>query len=226
MRICAPAPRRAVLGLAAAGLAGVLVAATGCNDGEPAPAPTTPAPGDATPAPPAGAVADCVVGDWRSTEVDGQVGDDVGRAELGGGAGVMLAVAADGASRLDFTGMDPVTLSGEVAGAELAGQLSYSGQATGTIRTDTGVTSGSWEPEGEVDWSAVRLTLDLTSPIEGRPLDNVPLGEALERLDEATGEAVDVDPLLREGSFRCEQDLLVLSPTEGTDGMSWTLRRA
>jgi hypothetical protein len=92
------------------------------------------------------------------------------------------------------------------------------------VRTDPGATSGNWEPV-EPDWGDVRLTVELTEPVTARPFEDVPIGDYVDQADQWTGEVVDVDPILGEGSFRCEADRLVLSPG-GDAGITWTLTRA
>jgi hypothetical protein len=211
-----------VLGLALIGLA---LAACGDDEPEPTePAPTATAP--SSPAATAAGVAECVVGDWRSTGVEGKLGGDAATATVSGGAGVALSVGSDGATAVDFSAMEPVGFDGQVAGADVAGELAYGGEASGTIRTDTGATSGSWEPVDTADWSGVTVTLELTEPVAGRPIDDAPIGEVVEQTDQVTGEVIDVEPMLGEGSFECQDDTLVLSPTEGDTGLTWTLTRA
>lgn len=215
-----PGPK---LGLALAALV-MAVAACGDDSGDD---PTEPAPTSAAPTGPAASgVAECVAGDWRTTGVEAGAGSEAGTANVSGGSGVSLSIGADGATTVDFAGMAPVTFDGQVAGADVAGELAYAGSASGTVRTDTGATSGTWEPVGTTDWGSVTVTVDLTEPVAGRPIDNVPIGEVVEQADQVTGEVVDIEPMLGEGSFQCEGDTLVLSPTEGETGLTWTLERA
>jgi hypothetical protein len=214
------------LSLSALSLAAVGLALAACGDEDPEP--TEPSPtGTATPGPTAtgAGVADCVVGDWRSTGVEGEVGGDPATVSVSGGGGVALTLGPDGATTVDFAGMDPVSFDGQVAGADVAGELVYDGQASGTVQTDTGATSGSWEPVDSTDWSDVRVTLDLTEPVAGRPIDDVSVSDVVEQTDEVTGKVVDVEPMLGEGTFECQDDTLVLSPAEGDTGMTWTLTR-
>ncbi|QSB16053.1 hypothetical protein JQS43_07015 [Natronosporangium hydrolyticum] len=219
-----PRPWRA-LGLTGAALTLLAPALAACGDDEePAATDPTPTASPTAGTPVAGAVADCVIGDWGSTEVTGDIGDDIAQVTLAGGADVGLSVADDGAADLDFADMAPVTVTGDLAGADLAGEITYSGTATGNIET-TGTTSGDWQPADDVDWSDVRITLDLTEPFEGRPLDDVPLGEAVDQADEVTGDLIEIDPVLAEGSYECQDDTLVLSPRDD-NGMTWTFTRA
>lgn len=86
--------------------------------------------------------------------------------------------------------------------------------------------AGTWEPVGEADWDALRVTLDLTAPTQARLLDNAKVGEYATDLMGQTDGVVDVDPLLGEGSYRCDGDRLTLAPEPDDDGMTWTLERA
>jgi hypothetical protein len=209
------------------GLALAVLALAACGDGGGNGGATEPAPTSASPSGPAATgVAECVTGDWRTTGVEAGTGDQTGTVSVSGGGGVSLTIGADGATAVDFAGMAPVSFDGEVAGASVAGELSYGGSASGTVRTDTGATSGMWEPVGTADWSGVTVTVDLTEPVAGRPIDNAPIGEVVEQADEVTGEVVDVEPVLGEGTFQCEGDTLVLGPAEGDPGLAWTLERA
>lgn len=205
----------AVLSAAALGLALAACGGDDSADDEPTPDPTTP-----TSTPTAGGVASCVVGDWRSEDFDQELGGEAAGVNLTGGSGVALTVGPDGAANLELSGMEPISFTGEVAGADLSGELSYAGQASGTVRTDTGATSGTWEPVDEINWGGVRVTVNLTQPVEARPFDNVPIGDYADEADEWTGDVVDVDPVLGAGEFECGDGTLVLSPSDGA-GMTW-----
>jgi hypothetical protein len=203
--------RSPVVGLAIAGLA-----LAACGEGQ-----------DAGPSPdpgPATALAECVVGDWTSVGVDATAGGELAQLSAAGGSQVALTVGADGAARVDFSGMAPVTVDGDIFGAEVAGEVSYSGPASGTVRTDTGATSGGWETVDSADWSGVRVTVELTEPLEATPFEGAAIGDIIESADNVTGEVVDVDPILAEGTFECQDDRLTLAPAG--DGLTWTFRRA
>jgi hypothetical protein len=221
----------ATLGLSALGLALAACADdSGDNGDNSADQPTTAGPAGTPGGDGAGEVVDCVVGDWRSTGVAGQIGGGIAEVEVGGASGVTLTVGPDGATTIDFTDMEPASFDGEAAGAEVAGELSYDGQATGTIRTGTDggeATSGTWEPVDTADWSGVRVTVDVTEPVAARPFDGTPIGDVVGQADETTGDVVDVEPMLGEGTFECQvEDTLVLSPDDDRRGMTWTLDRA
>lgn len=190
---------------------------TACGDGDDDPAPDR-APDQAD------MVAQCTVGDWRSADVEHEVGGEAAELNVDGGSQVALAVDPDGAATVDFSDMAPVSIAGQVLGAEVSGELTYDGAASGTIRTDTDASSGGWSTVGSVEWGGVRLTLDLTEPVVARPFEDAPIGDVVDQADELTGEVVDIDPILSEGTFDCQDDMLILRPAD--DGMTWTFRRA
>ncbi len=177
------------------------------------------------PAEATGQVADCVIGDWVSAGVDGQIGGVAGEGTISGGAGVFVTVNPDGSARLDFSGMEPLTFDGQLAEVDVRGEFTYAGTANGTVRTDVDTTSGGWSVDEPADWSDVRVTLETTEPVQGRPLDDTSIGEVVEQADEVTGGVVDVDPILSDGTFDCRNDTLVLS-SSGEAGLTWTLERA
>ncbi|HEY8474901.1 MAG TPA: hypothetical protein VIL37_20065 [Natronosporangium sp.] len=219
--------RKHKLGWTLAALALVGLGLAGCGDdggdGGDTGQPTEATPTGATPTGGATGVAECVVGDWRTSGVEAGTGGEPASINVGGGGDVAVTIGADGATTVDFAGMEPVSFDGEIAGVSVAGDLSYGGSASGTVRTDPGVTSGAWEPVDSADWSGVTLTVNLTEPVTGTPLDQVPIGDAVEQADQVTGEVIDIEPVLGTGSFECDGDTLVLRPTAGDTGLTWTL---
>lgn len=203
----------------------VLAALAACGD-DGSENPTGPAATSAAPSgPTATGVAECVVGDWRTTGVAADATSEAGTVDVSGGAGVSMTIGSDGATTVDFAAMDPVTFDGEIAGASVAGELAYGGAASGAVRTDTGAASGTWEPVGSADWRDVTVTVALTEPVAATPIDNAPIGDLVEQADEVTGEVVDIEPILGEGTFRCEGETLALGPVDGEPGLTWTLER-
>jgi hypothetical protein len=206
--------------------AGLGLALAGCADGttpgsSPSAGPTS------GPASPGGAVAACVAGTWRSTTLSADAGSNQLNADLTGGSGITVRIGTTGATTLDFTGMEPVTFSAKVAGADVRGRFTYAGTATGTITTGAAsgnastATAGTWAPVGDLNWKDTRLTVDLTEPLQARPFDNTPIGNYV---GEGTGNAVDIDPFFDRGSYRCSGDTLTLAPDDKGD-IPWTLKR-
>lgn len=85
---------------------------------------------------------------------------------------------------------------------------------------------GTWEPVGAIDWSALRLTLELTKPLEARLLDNAPIGDYIDDAANQSGKAIETDPILGAGAYSCQGSTLILKGDTGGDGLVWTLTRA
>lgn len=199
-----------------AGLAVACLALAACGEEDPGAA-RPPDPG------PTAAVAECLVGDWISVGVDAAAGGELAQLSAAGGSQVALTVGAHGAVRVDFSAMAPVTVEGEVFDREVVGEVSYSGPASGVVRTDTGASPGGWEA-APVDWSGVRVTVEITEPVQATPFDSAPIGDLVQGADDLTGEMVDVAPILGEGTFECQDNRLTLAPAG--DGITWIFHRA
>jgi hypothetical protein len=207
-------------------LAGCVDNAATTSPSASASAPTASAPTAGTPSASAGsgaAVASCVTGNWRSTAVSGHAASGTDSADLTGGSGVAVTVGPSGDTTIDFSKMQPVDFTTKAAGAEVAGHFTFSGQVAATVRTGTG-TEGTWEPVPPVNWGDTRVTVDLTSPLKIRPVDNIRIADYVGDGASRTGNVVDVEPLLGKGRYQCQGDTLTLTPDEG--GMGWTLTRA
>ncbi|HWG98935.1 MAG TPA: hypothetical protein VNV66_06340 [Pilimelia sp.] len=126
-------------GIAMVGL-GLILA--GCGNGNGAGG--DPTPGNATATPTGtGAVASCVVGQWRSTAVNARIGGNAASAQLNGGEGISVNIEQSGATRIDFGGMEPVTFTARVGGADVRGRFVYGGRASGQVTTGSGETTAS-----------------------------------------------------------------------------------
>jgi hypothetical protein len=169
----------------------------------------------------------CVVGTWRATgvKVTAKVGGVTTTGE--GGGGFTVTIAPDGKTKIDFTGMQPVMFATQAA-ANIKGSYVFKGQVNGAVKVPTdGGTTGKWEPTGTIDWSTVKVTVDVTSPVQARIFDDVPLTNFTGTGTAQTGGAVDATPLLREGTFECSGDTLKIGPPTGKDtGFTWTLQRS
>jgi hypothetical protein len=223
-------PAKAGPALAALGVAALGLAVAGCTTGTTATGPTPSISGSAsttgTPVSP-GPIASCVVGDWRTTSASGQASAGSAVAQISGGGGAAFKVGPNGDTTVDFAGMQPTTFTVTVSGTEVSGSFSYGGTAAGTIQTSGGeaATSGSWEPVGTVDWDDMRLTVNLTKPVQAQVLNNARIGDYVGDNANQSGNVVDVDPLLGKGTFECQGDTLVLAP-DSDSGITWTLARS
>ncbi len=224
-----PQRRRTIAAIGAVAGFGLVLA--GCAEG------TTPGAspsGSATPSGSAsagGPVASCVAGKWRSTALtaEGASRRNNVTAQLTGGAGISVTIGPTGTTNIDFSSMEPVNFSAKVATADVRGKFTYAGTASGQISTgavpaDSSATpapSGSWQPVGDLNWEATRLTLDLTEPVQARPFDNTPIGKYV---GAQSGNAVDIDPFFDRGTYTCSGDTLTITPDKDAD-IPWTLKR-
>lgn len=177
-------------------------------------------------------VATCLVGDWRSTDVSGKAGIDTANASISGGSGMAVTIGPTGGVTGDFSGMRPIAFTAKAAGADASGEFRYAGKVSGTVTTTggdstsaSGATSGTWRPVPPVNWGDTRVTVDLTTPVKARVLDNVRIGDHLGNGTDQTGDVVDINPLLADGRYQCQGNTIVLTPDNG-QGLTWTLTRA
>jgi uncharacterized lipoprotein YbaY len=227
-----------IAGMALAGCAAEDTAST---------SPTGSATASASPSVAAATVADCVVGDWRTTALPADTEVGVANADVTGGAGAAVTIGPQGATTIDFTGMQPIAFSARVAEAAVTGRFTYAGTARGTMTTDAAISSaspaasgtvgaapsesaavaatGTWQPVGDINWEGVRFTLDLTAPLQARPFDDVPLGQYTGGEANSTGNVVDVDPFFDAGRYTCQGDTLTVSPDDDGD-LPLVLQRA
>jgi hypothetical protein len=197
-------------------LTSAAIGAAGCSGtSTPTPSPSTPPATSAA----AGSVASCMVGTWQSTAVQGGFG-------VTGGAGVRMTITAAGDTTTDFTSMQPIMFAVKIAERDVKGRFTYGGQVNGKMRTASPTaTSGTWEPAGPIDWSQVKVTLELTDPVQSKPLDNLPIKDYLGEKSSQTGGVVDIDPMLGSGSYTCEGTATLILTPKDQNGLKWTLTR-
>jgi hypothetical protein len=173
-----------------------------------------------------GTAASCLVGNWKTTGLAGKLSGNGVDGSLTGGSGVQVGITADGKTTVNFDGMQPVQFTFKVAGSDVKGSFTYGGKVNGTVKTPTG-TEGTWEPTGSVDFSALTVTADITNPATVRVADKLPLNQFVGTGQADTGNAVDAQPILRKGTFKCTGNKLELGPPAGTPGVgTWTLQKA
>lgn len=241
-------------------LAGLGLAVGGCAGTEPgASGPTTGTTTSAAPEPTAsGTASGCMVGTWRTTQVSGRASSAAASGSISGGSGATVTINPGGQVRADFSGMQPLSFTAEVAGNSVSGSATYGGQGTATIKASpsgsapatsapatpatppvptaspsatstaapaTAAEEGTWEPVGAIDWSALRLTLELTKPVEARLLDNAPIGDYIDDAANQSGKAIETDPILGAGAYSCQGSTLILKGDTDNDGLVWTLTK-
>jgi hypothetical protein len=170
----------------------------------------------------------CVVGNWRTTGTDTTFDSNGAHGTVTGGSGIVLRIAHDGKTVVDFGSMQPVTFSTAVNGTEIKGSFVYGGKANGQLQVNDGMaTKGTWKPVGTVDWRDMTVTVDLTSPVQSRIVDKVKIADFATAGTDQTGGTVDIQPILRDGTYECTASTLTVGPPPGVTGVgTWSLTRA
>jgi hypothetical protein len=210
-------------------MAGLLVTVAACGDGsgnstgEPTSGTSSRATGSAGGPPP-----QCVVGKWGATGVDAQGAAGNATGKISGGAGTTMTVAADGATQVSFTGSQPLDFSGQVAGHTIRGQASYDGAVRGTVGFggQDSAGTGTWTPQGQITWDDLRATVKLTAPVSVTLLDNANISDFTGDKSTQAGGAVDVQPVLRAGTYSCGGNTMRVRTEKNGPAMEWTFKRA
>jgi hypothetical protein len=171
----------------------------------------------------------CVVGNWKSTGVNMSFDAGGARGSASGGSGLTLNVAGDGATVVDFTGMQPVAFTTNAGGAEIKGEFTYGGKVTGAVHVPaSATTTGVWKPVGTTDWKTLTVTVDMISPVKGRVFDHVKIADFASAGSDQAGGSVDVQPIMREATYECSGNTLKLGPPAGSSsvGGTWVFQRA
>jgi hypothetical protein len=92
--------------------------------------------------------------------------------------------------------------------------------------TAPGTTSGAWLPTGTVNFGDLSLTVRLIEPVAVTIVDNVKIKDVTGDQTTQAGNAVDLQPLLRAGEYRCDGNTLVITPSDRGPTVTWTLQRA
>jgi hypothetical protein len=137
-----------------------------------------------------------------------------------------------------------ITYAGPVTGkVALSGSSATTSSAPATATTSASTTastasaapSGSasaggspWTPVGPVNFNDLKLTVKLTKPVPLTVVDNVKLGDVNTSQTAQAGNVIDLQPLLRNGTYRCNgNDTLIITPTSGSGPtVVWTFARA
>jgi hypothetical protein len=187
---------------------------------------TTGSSGGPTGAAAGGTAASCVVGTWKADSSSGQLNNSGVTGTIQGGGGFTLKINSDGGTIVDFDGMQPAMFSFAVAGGEIKGQFMYGGQVKGTLKMPGTGTSGNWEPVGPADFSTLTVTVDMTKPVQARIADKVAISQFTGTGTTQTGNAVDGQPILKAGTYKCDTDKLTVGPPANASGVTWVFRKA
>src|SRR5262249_22856006 len=86
--------------------------------------------------------------------------------------------------------------------------------------------SGAWHPTGTVNVAALRITVKVTQPVAATILDNAKVSDVTGNQTTQVGNSVDLQPLLREGTYRCGTDNNTLTiTTSSAPTVVWSLTR-
>ncbi|MGC9666649.1 hypothetical protein ACNTMW_08840 [Planosporangium sp. 12N6] len=220
MGLAACSSTGSINGSASPGASGTAGASSGASVGSSAGAtPTAGASGVGNP---------CVVGTWKTTAVTMAFDAGGARGSASGGGGALLTVAPNGSVAADFSAAQPITFTTTAAGTEVKGQFAYGGTLKGAVQVPASATpTGVWKPVGTTDWSAVTVTVEMTAPVQARLFDHAKLGDYANAGTNQSAGSVDVQPILREGTYECGSGTLKLGPPPGsTTGGTWVLQRA
>ncbi|BCB87187.1 hypothetical protein [Phytohabitans suffuscus] len=148
-----------------------------------------------------------------------------GSATYGGQGTATIKATATNAGTTTAAPAAPATPPGPAAGptATAAGP-SATVTATATPPAPA-AEEGTWEPVGAIDWSALRVTLELTEPLRARLLDNAPIGDYIDDAANQSGQAIETDPILGAGAYSCQGSTLTLKGDADNDGLTWTLTK-
>jgi hypothetical protein len=102
--------------------------------------------------------------------------------------------------------------------ASVASTPSPTGSASGK--------SGAWSPTGSADVSQLSVTVKLTAPIATTLVNNVKVSSVSGSQNSQTGNALDLQPLLRTGTYQCNGESTLTVTTAGNGPtLVWTLAR-
>jgi hypothetical protein len=87
--------------------------------------------------------------------------------------------------------------------------------------------SGGWHPTGKVNVSGLTITVKLTQPVATTVLNDVKVTDVTGTQTTQVAGAVDLQPLLRDGAYRCGGETTLVITTSGTaPALVWSLTRA
>ena len=88
--------------------------------------------------------------------------------------------------------------------------------------------SGAWHPTGTVNVADLRITAKVTAPVAATVLNNAKVSDVTGAQTAQFGNAIDLQPLLREGTYQCGSDnnTLTITTSGTTPSVVWSLSRA
>jgi hypothetical protein len=133
----------------------------------------------------------------------------------------------DGTVDLKATAAPTSSTASPLASASASGGPAGASTPTGSPTAAGSGKSGGWHPTGTVNVAALRITVKLTQPIAATILDNAKVTDVTGSQTTQVANAVDLQPLLREGTYRCGTDNNTLTiTTSSSPTVVWSLSRA
>jgi len=133
--------------------------------------------------------------------------------------------------KLDFSGASasasPAQTSPGAATTTSGATPSAGASASATPGASGGTgTTGAWQPVGDVNVAELRATIKLTEPVNTTIVDNVKISDGTGGQTTQVGNAIDLQPLLRPGTYTCAGDQLTVNLSSGTTPpVTWTFAR-
>jgi hypothetical protein len=87
--------------------------------------------------------------------------------------------------------------------------------------------SGPWNPTGTVNVSSLQVTVKVTQPIASTLINGLKVSDVTGAQTSQTGNAIDLQPLLRPGTYQCQSEKTLVITTSGSGPvLTWTLSRS
>src|SRR5262245_40344766 len=94
-------------------------------------------------------VAQCPIGNWRSTQVEASASAAGAAVTAQGGSGVKMTIDEDGAVHANFSGMQPIDIAAQAGGVQVKGDIRYGNTVDGKVDlSGTATATGSASSSG------------------------------------------------------------------------------
>ncbi|MEU8230471.1 hypothetical protein AB0C12_12830 [Actinoplanes sp. NPDC048967] len=137
-----------------------------------------------------------------------------------------MTVGPDGRTEVDFRAAKPLTFTAEAASTDVHGTVTYKGSFRGSVSFEGSGGTGRWIPQGRISWSDLNATVRLSEPFAVTLLDGVNLGDVTRNTLSGAGGAVDIQPILRGGTYDCAGQTLRLRTQANGPDVTWTFTKA
>jgi len=119
-------------------------------------------------------------------------------------------------------------VSSSTASPLASGSTSSSAPTSSSTGSAGSGKSGAWHPTGTVNVADLRITAKVTAPVAATILNNAKVSDVTGAQTAQFGNAVDLQPLLREGTYQCGSDnkTLTITTSGTTPTVVWSMSRA